>query len=200
MSVADYCGVGGDTSAFKLDGTNVAYAEYTVSNVDGIEALYYAHKDWGKPDFYYSVDETQIDTTRSQYASWELPAGDTVVPQYISKSTGLMYIYMCDIWWAYIDTGTVPGGDWSFFNTNVSNFDAPSEDDLIPYGAGFQYTLNGTDWIWADRELDVSSVETLGNYNKQVWKAKNLPPQIKKVRVYLVDRAVYLVILKPLLK
>ena len=68
MSVADYCGAGGDTSAFKLDGSNVAYAEYTVSNVDGIEALYYAHKDWGKPDFYYSVDETQIDTTRSQYA------------------------------------------------------------------------------------------------------------------------------------
>ena len=112
MSVADYCGAGGDTSAFKVDGTNIAYAEYTVSNVEDIEALYYFHALWGTTS-YVSVDETKIDFARSQYAAWELPAGDTIAPKYISKSTGLMYINMGGIWWAYIDTGTVPGGDYS---------------------------------------------------------------------------------------
>ena len=190
MSHTDYCGSGGDSSAFKLDGTNVAYAEYTVSNAESIEALYYFNAQWGTQS-HIMVDVSKLDSNRTQYAAWDLPAGDTVVSKFISKSTGLIYVYMNNVWWAYIDTGIVPGGDYSYFNTNLSNFSAPVESDLVPYGAGFQYTLNGSDWFWADKELDVSSKETLGNYNKEVWRAENLPPKIQKVRVYLVDRAVY---------
>lgn len=188
FTAVDYYGAGGDTTAVKLDGTNMAYAEYTVSNVTDIEALYYFHKDWGTVS-YMLVDESQL--TRTQYAAWEIPTGDTVVSKYISKTTGIIYAYMNNAWWAYIDTSSVPGGDYSYFNTTTTAFEAPDPNDLIPYGAGFQYTLDGENWVWSDRVLDVNSITTQNSYRKEVWKAANLPPQIRKVRVYLVDRSVY---------
>ncbi len=187
-SLPAYFGEGGDLHAFKLNGTNVAYAEYTVSNVNSIEALSYIHKDWGTVSY---IKTNSSEWTQNQYVAWGLPAGDDYIPRYISKSTGLMYVQVNGNWWAYTDTATIAGGDYSYFNTETTNYPSPTEDELIPYGVGFAYTIDGETWQWAERELDVTSLKTNGTQNREVWKAKNLPPMIKKVRVYLVDRAVY---------
>ncbi len=175
-----------DPHGFRVLG-GTGYAEYDISNASSMEVLYYVNKDWGGEQW-VAVDPTAL--TNTAYVAWGIPKGETAVPKYISKTTGLLYARLDGSWWVYTDYDQNGTAVYTWYKTGETAFAIPDEADLYPYGVGFSYTTDGENWQWAEATVELDT-EIIGNFRRETWKVEQLPPMAQKVRVYLNDRTVY---------
>lgn len=215
FSTVDYFGEGGDATGWKLQPwqTNNFYvagwAEYAVQDVEKVRAEYYwldnnACLPYIKIDLSHDrLIDDPADYVRSTFAVSEV-AGDDVVFKWIDMNTGAVYAKVNGVWFLYCDEvnneeGTTSGGGyWRWVRTKgVWGYDYPVEENLIPYGGGFQYIVDGTNWTWATPTIESCTINAAGNKNKEVWSA-DIPLNAIKVRTYLTDRSTYLVAHNPM--
>ena len=218
FSDADFFGEGGDTTGWRLKPVETngyyidAYSEYTVAgeNINKVSAEYYWLENNGSLP-YIKVDlkhdrliDDPADYVRSTFAVSEV-AGNDVVFKWIDKETGAVYAKINGVWFLYCDEvintdleATVGGGYYRWVRTKgIWGFDFPDESKLVPYGGGFEYTLDGVTWTWATPTIESSTLNAAGNKNKEIWSAE-IPTNAMTVRAHLSDRSKYLVAHNPM--
>lgn len=203
FSEAAYYGEGGDTSGWRMQPVETnnfylnAYAEYEVENIDAVSAEYYFLETNGCLPYMKINAAAAVDG----FQAAGIPGND-VVFKWIDKTTGAVYAKVNGEWFLYADevnstdvTATTGNGWWSWVKTKgIWGYDAPVEENLIPWGGGFQYTTDGTTWTWATPTIE--SVMSNGGKNKEVWSVE-IPVESTKVRVHLTDRSNFLVAHNP---